>query len=321
MPADVYSQHFSCFDHNDSLLASLLVYLAIVHYFRYQCMHAVQAKIHASTKEPSPSEAQSALQVALMYNIPFFTHLGAQVALLKTYRIPSISTLLLKTGEFSSQQKFTKRITDRVVACFDWCPFSPEEEEKDISRCMNIKDIPETIGDLQEWSRALCATKNFTHLDQGSSGTSSFILRNFKLPRYKPRRGYVVLENPPHSIDHDGRMHLHTVVRRHHPWYYPIPKGWHLILDQLFGFTKGDLYPGATFKCEGCRQEELVCFLSLLGNWTIAKELLQGPTRFEQSGHKEVMEEAEELYGAPIENLGPIDHHFSLPPKAITPLD
>lgn len=332
-----------------SLFASLvLVYLASVRYFRYQRMHAVQAMIRTSAKEPSPSEAQSALQVALMYDMPF-TQLGAQVALLKTYGIPSISALLLKTGEFSSERKFTKRVTDtalllstlvscplehpstttesspflgprsnialarvnwlhrhydmsnedmlytlalfilepmRLVARFDWRPFSPEEEKcsflmwKDIGRRMNIEDIPETIRELEEWSRQyesahmvpsasshqlanmalehlstrvpnipgarlsvktvllcmlddqlrdammLCAPPKYAHtLIKAVMVLRTFIVRNFKLPRFKPRRGYVVLENPPHSIDHDGRMRLHTVVRRHHPWYYPVPKG------------------------------------------------------------------------------------------------
>ncbi|KAK0442234.1 hypothetical protein EV421DRAFT_1810142 [Armillaria borealis] len=372
-----------------SLLASLLlVYLAIVRYFRYQRLYAVQARIRASAKEPSPSEAQSALQVALLCDMPFFTHLGAEVALLKTYGIPSISALLLKTGEFSTERKFTKRVTDtalllstfiscplehsptttestpflgprsnialarvnwlhrhydisnedmlytlalfilepmRLVARFDWRPFSPEEAKcsflmwKDVGRRMNIEDIPETLGELEEWSREyesthmvasasshqlanmalehlstrvpnipgarslvktvflcmlddqlrdammLCAPPKYAHiLIKTVLVLRAFIVRNFKLPRFKPRRGYVVVENPPHSIDCDGHMRLHTVVRRHHPWYYPIPKEWRLVFDRLFGLTKGDLYPGAAFKCEGYRLEEL------------------GPTRFEQ---------------------------------------
>ncbi|KAG7447083.1 uncharacterized protein BT62DRAFT_1005492 [Guyanagaster necrorhizus] len=370
------------------LLASvLLVYLVTVCYLRYRRLHAVQTRIRASAKEPSPSEAQSALQGALLYDVPFFTRLGAQVALLKTYGIPSIPALLLKTGEFSTERKLTKRVTDmnafpapltallistfiscplehslttaestpclgprgnialarvnwlhrryniRLVARLDWRPYSPEEANcnflmwKDIGWRMNIKEIPGTLGELEDRSRQYESThmvpSESSHQlanmaleymstrvpnipgarsDLRGSGLSrlpspskyaqtfvktalavrAFIVRNFMLPQFKPQ-GYIVVENPPYSIDSDGLMRLHMVVRRHYPWYYPIPTGWRQIFDRLLGLTKGDLYPGATFQSEGYRLEEL------------------GPIRFEQHGHKEVMKEAEELYGAPVE--------------------
>ncbi|KAG7441342.1 uncharacterized protein BT62DRAFT_908696 [Guyanagaster necrorhizus] len=389
------------------LIASVvLVYLATVRYLRYRRLHAVQARIRASGKEPSPSEAQSALQGALLYDMPFFTRLGAQVALLKTYGIPSISALLLKTGEFSTERKLTKRVTDtallistfiscpleysptttkstpclgprsnialarvnwlhrrynisnddmlhtlalfilepmRLVARFDWRPYSPEEANcnflmwKDIGQRMDIKGIPESLGELEEWSRQYESThmvpsesshqlanmaldymstrvpnipgarslvkdvflcllddelRNAMMLPAPSKyaqtfvktalAVRAFIVRNFMLPRFKPQ-GYIVVENPPYSIDSDGLMRLHTIVRRHYPWYYPVPTGWRHAFDWLFGLTKGNLYPGAVFKSEGYRLEEL------------------GPIRFEQHGHEEVMKEAQELYGAPIE--------------------
>ncbi|KAK0187619.1 hypothetical protein F5146DRAFT_934024 [Armillaria mellea] len=188
------------------LLASVvLVYLATVRYLRYRRLHAVQARIRASAKEPSPSEAQSALQGALLYDMPFFTRLGAQVALLKTYGIPSISALLLTTGEFFYGKKVHKKAllistfiscpleysstTAQSIPClgprgnialaranwlhsrykimgiyfwlarFDWRPYSPEEAKcnflmwKDIGRRMNIKEIPETLEELEEWSK------------------------------------------------------------------------------------------------------------------------------------------------------------------------
>ncbi|KAK0445798.1 hypothetical protein EV421DRAFT_2034301 [Armillaria borealis] len=388
------------------LVSVVLVYLATVRYLRYQCLHAVQARIRASAKEPSPSEAQSALQGALLYDMPFFTRLGAQVALLKTYGIPSISALLLTTGEFSTERKLTKRVTDtallistfiscpleyspttaestpclgprgnialarvnwlhsrynitnddmlytlalfilepmRLVARFDWRPYSPEEAKcnflmwKDIGRRMNIKEIPETLRELEEWSkqyesthmvpsasshqlantaleymstrvpnipgaRSLVKTLFLCMMDDQlrnammlpapskyvytlvkiALALRAFIIKNLKLPRFKPQ-GYIIVQNPPHSMDADGFMRLHTIVRRYHPWYYPIPTGWRFVFDQLLGLTNGDLYPSAAFKSEGYRLEEL------------------GPARFEQYGHKEVMKEAEELYGAPVE--------------------
>ncbi|KAK0452066.1 uncharacterized protein EV420DRAFT_690326 [Desarmillaria tabescens] len=301
-------------------------------------------------------------------------------------RQPSISELLLHTGEFSTEQKLTKRITDtallistfiscplegsstaakstpclaprgnialarmnwlhrrykisnddllytlslfvlepmRLVARYDWRPFSDEEAEcnflmwKDIGRRMSIKDIPETLKELEEWSKeyetaymvpsesshwlaimalgyigkrvpnipgarslvrslficmmddqlrmavGLPAQPKYAHLFlRMIFGFRAFITRHCKLPRFKPH-GYIVIKDPPHSTGSDGLIRLHTIVRRHHPWYYPAPKGWRFFCDWFLGFTSGDTYPGPAFKSEGYRLEEL------------------GPTRFE----------------------------------------
>ncbi|KAJ7667537.1 hypothetical protein DFH06DRAFT_1182805 [Mycena polygramma] len=112
----------------------------------------------------------------------------------------------------------------------------------------------------------------------------ALFVKHCSLPRIWPV-AYIALKNPPSGIGPDGRMRLYTLVRQFHPWYYPVPHGIRGFYDRIVkaaGWSRG-FYPGAAFKAEGYRIEEL------------------GPLRYEEDGHSRVFSDAEAMQGEPIQ--------------------
>ncbi|KAH8085937.1 hypothetical protein BXZ70DRAFT_956501 [Cristinia sonorae] len=208
-----------------SLVISIASYAFVVSLFRYRRLHAAQRRFKELRKrnvEIDPSAAQDISQTALLYDMPFISRLGAQVALFKTYGIPSIAALLIKTGELGNELSLSRRLTDtallissfvmcplagdptqmklspkpdprgclalarmnwlhrqyhisnddmlytlsrfvlqpmETVEMLDWRPYSEEEREclfimwQEIGRRMTIRNIPETLHELEAWSR------------------------------------------------------------------------------------------------------------------------------------------------------------------------
>ncbi|KAG7441640.1 uncharacterized protein BT62DRAFT_1011446 [Guyanagaster necrorhizus] len=142
------------------LLASVvLVYLATVRYLRYRRLHAVQARIRASAKEPSPSEAQSALQGTALL-ISTFISCPLEHSPTTAESTPCLgprgNIALARVNWLHRRYNISNDDVLYTLALFIlepmWRPYSPEEAN-DVGRHMNIKEIPETLGELEEWSR------------------------------------------------------------------------------------------------------------------------------------------------------------------------
>ncbi|KAF8989546.1 hypothetical protein BDQ17DRAFT_1434387 [Cyathus striatus] len=63
----------------------------------------------------SPNLAQKIVHESLFYDTPMIMLLGTQIALFKVYGIPSIASLLLKTGELTSKERMNKRLADTGI--------------------------------------------------------------------------------------------------------------------------------------------------------------------------------------------------------------
>ncbi|EEB92556.1 hypothetical protein MPER_08915 [Moniliophthora perniciosa FA553] len=98
----------------------LATYLLLVKTLRYQRLRDAQTRFHRLKAENllDPSAAQEIAHTALLYDMPFFSRLGAQIALFKTYGIPTIAALLLKTGELTDDNFMSKRVTDMESLSF-----------------------------------------------------------------------------------------------------------------------------------------------------------------------------------------------------------
>jgi len=76
----------------------------------------------------TPDQAQEILQGLIEYEFPFAFGASVSFALLKVYGIPSISRLLVRTGEFSDIKKVSKRTADTGVLLLEFCLNKPSSQ-------------------------------------------------------------------------------------------------------------------------------------------------------------------------------------------------
>jgi hypothetical protein len=90
---------------------------------RYGPRYALTAAEAAATGKPRMlhaglkgiRDAQRIIRVPFFYDLPFLSTTSLQFALFKTYGVPSISRLLLATGNFSQPDKADRRYADTVI--------------------------------------------------------------------------------------------------------------------------------------------------------------------------------------------------------------
>ncbi|KAJ8088599.1 hypothetical protein PM082_013842 [Marasmius tenuissimus] len=116
-----------------ALFLALIAYISFVRSVRFRRLKDAQARFHRLKKAGAldSSAAQEIAHTALLYDMPFFSRLGAQVALFKTYGIPSIAELLLKTGELTHEKSMSKRVTDTaiLISSFIMCPLTGRDRD------------------------------------------------------------------------------------------------------------------------------------------------------------------------------------------------
>lgn len=110
----------------------LILYLILVRFLRYRRVNAIKRK-HGML-DPSnyhrltADQAQNVLQDLVEMEFPKLMGFSIVFALFKTYGIPSISSLLISTGELSGQETASKRTADTGVLILEFCLNKPSSQ-------------------------------------------------------------------------------------------------------------------------------------------------------------------------------------------------
>lgn len=116
-----------------SVAAFFVTYLVLVQLLRFSRLRRLEKKYNdrwATRKDGqrkldvTPTEAQEIIGLSLKYDLPGITRFSMAWALFKTYAIPSISKILVKSGQLSSSDVVARRYTDTGVLISTWvtCP-------------------------------------------------------------------------------------------------------------------------------------------------------------------------------------------------------
>ena len=106
-------------------LLLLLLYVATVKLFRFRRREAIKQK-HAMLNRANfahltADQAQDVLQELVEMEFPKLMGFSIVFALFKTYGIPSVSSLLISTGELASSETASKRTADTGVLLLEFC--------------------------------------------------------------------------------------------------------------------------------------------------------------------------------------------------------
>ncbi|TKX26875.1 hypothetical protein C1H76_1031 [Elsinoe australis] len=107
----------------------LLTYLLLVHFLRYRraaglpIKHSIRSK--ADYPKLSADQAQDVLKDLVELEFPKLMGFSIVFALFKTYGIPAVSSLLIKTGELSSPTTASRRTADTGVLLLEFCLNKP----------------------------------------------------------------------------------------------------------------------------------------------------------------------------------------------------
>jgi len=102
----------------------ILLYLFIVRRLRYQRVDAIKRKHGMLSRENfrnlTADQAQDVLKELVEMEFPQLFGFSTVFALFKTYALPSVSSLLVATGELSRDQTTSKRIADTGVLILEF---------------------------------------------------------------------------------------------------------------------------------------------------------------------------------------------------------
>lgn len=112
---------------------AFVAYLALVQLLRFSRLRRIERKYGNRWRtgnngkrrlDVTPAEAQEIMHISLKYDIPGIARFSTAWALFKTYAIPSISKILVKSGQLSSSAIVARRYTDTGVLISTWsmCP-------------------------------------------------------------------------------------------------------------------------------------------------------------------------------------------------------
>ncbi|KAF4555060.1 Hypothetical protein D9617_3g021290 [Elsinoe fawcettii] len=123
-----------------TIIILLAAYIPFVHLLRHRRATTILQKHNITSRDQyhllTADQAQSVLQDLVELEFPTLMGFSIVFALFKTYGIPSISSLLLKTGELSSPLRASKRIADTGVLLLEFClnPPSSKRSKEAIGR-------------------------------------------------------------------------------------------------------------------------------------------------------------------------------------------
>ncbi|KAJ5120992.1 uncharacterized protein N7515_008953 [Penicillium bovifimosum] len=114
-------------------LLGLATYLALVSSLRFQRRQAIQKKYsyygtRQSLRTMTDRDAWSIQKTVMQTEFPFIVMKSLQFALFRTYGIPTISTLLLTTSQFSEPSTSFKRYADTGTLIGEFMAFDPRSE-------------------------------------------------------------------------------------------------------------------------------------------------------------------------------------------------
>jgi len=111
---------------------SAALYLFIVRALRYRRVDAIKRKYGMLKRDDlsklTADQAQEVLQELVEMEFPQLFGFSVVFALFKTYAVPSVSSLLVTTGELSRPETASKRIADTGVLILEFCLNNPSSE-------------------------------------------------------------------------------------------------------------------------------------------------------------------------------------------------
>jgi hypothetical protein len=118
--------------HHLILLAGLVVYFFTVRRLRYRRRDAIKRKhgMHSRSDFSSltADQAQDVLKDLVEMEFPKLMGFSIVFALFKTYGIPSVSSLLVRTGELAGMETASKRTADTGVLLLEFCLNKPSSD-------------------------------------------------------------------------------------------------------------------------------------------------------------------------------------------------
>ena len=124
-------------------------------------------------------------RLLVCYEFPWDYIRSLEVALYRTYCVPSISALLDQTGELVYRTQ--KRYDDTAILIAEWPAFGYDSERgRAALRRMNIKNIPETCEEFEQYNLAY-ERKHFVYADTNrrvGEATRDLFLSWFPLPGF-----------------------------------------------------------------------------------------------------------------------------------------
>ena len=119
--------------HTNVLIAGLIAaYLLVVRLLRYRRVNAIKHKHgmldRSNFATLTADQAQDVLKELVEMEFPKFMGFSIVFALFKTYGIPSVSSLLVTTGELSGPETASKRTADTGVLLLEFCLNKPSSE-------------------------------------------------------------------------------------------------------------------------------------------------------------------------------------------------
>ncbi|TFK51574.1 hypothetical protein OE88DRAFT_1801631 [Heliocybe sulcata] len=111
-------------------LAVVLGYLGLVRALRWRRYEEVHRKFAGRIHSLTPAEAQKITHLSSQWDMPALMTIALSFALFKTYAIPSISNLLLRTRQLGSKENVSRRYADTEILISTWvtCPISGKFE-------------------------------------------------------------------------------------------------------------------------------------------------------------------------------------------------
>lgn len=114
------------------LLACLVFYLLLVRTLRYRRREAIKTKHAMHCRQDfstlTADQAQDILKDLVEMEFPKLMGFSIVFALFKTYGIPSVSALLVKTGELAGPETASRRTADTGVLILEFCLNKPSSE-------------------------------------------------------------------------------------------------------------------------------------------------------------------------------------------------
>ena len=114
------------------LMPALLVYLLLVRSLRYRRARNLEASYapcgRSSFRQMSTNDAQAILKDLTELEFPRFFGFSIIFALFKTYGIPSVSALLVATGQLADIETASKRVADTGVLLLEFALNKPDSE-------------------------------------------------------------------------------------------------------------------------------------------------------------------------------------------------
>lgn len=117
---------------NSKLVLGIAGYLLLCRLLRYRALHLIQDKFPADSREHlkqmTTKDAWEIQRWLFATEFPFTSEQALAFALFRTYAIPTISKLLMKTKQFTDPKNSGKRYSDTQVLISEFVGNEPDSE-------------------------------------------------------------------------------------------------------------------------------------------------------------------------------------------------